>query len=498
MKVVLLALVLSACVVGEETTSPVPPDPVEPSGVISSPRHGEVITGETSATTLEVTGYHSLPGTRIDVQVLADPSDPASWTTIGTTVSEATASTENLYRWQLIVAPARTDSRRWPDGGVLRLRAIGETGEILAVLFHDVDDCGAPTDSLHALIEKCTAPVTNGLVLVSPSPTPADVAVRSPFLDRRNAVDVAETLEYYTAINAPATLADFKTQFGFDATNEPTTFYNAGDLGIGREMHCQPQTGGGLACYVSNYGTFGGDRAVALDAAVKGVEAGGTTGSFATVAMVYTPPITAPNSVKFVVYSGSGARLDQAQLDQFGDNVSVPNNCLNCHGGATYDAAQNAVMGARFLPFDATSFDFSELPRYQMTDQLPKIRALNQMIARTEPTAATKELVDGFSGQLAFVPPGWSATNTERAVYTNVVAVACRSCHSSLDSSLDFRTSASFQNFKTLIADSLCGPSGVATSHDMPSAEVPMRRLWTTSARAYLVDYLNITGACEP
>jgi len=483
--VALFGCLLVACVVGEESPRVEGgEEPARAEGIVTAPRHGDVVDGDTRTTTIEVAGVHARPDYRIDVQVLDDPNIATSWITIGTTVT-ASSSETGQYAWKLLVAPAREVAGRWPAGGIVRVRAIGEGGETLAVMFHDSDE---------------TAPVTNGMILVSPSPTPAEAEVRARFLDRRAAVEVAETIEYYQTIEAPQTLADFKTRYGFDATSVPTTFYNAGDLGIGREMYCGAQADGGVACYVSNYGTFGGARDIALAAAIDGVEAGGSVGSFATVAMVYQPPASAPNSVRFMVYGANGVLANQAQLDQYGDNVSVPNNCLNCHGGARYDADTNAVIGARFLPFDTSGFEFADLPGYRAADQAPRIHALNQLVAGTEPTAGIRELIEGFGAMPAneFVAAGWSSNNVERKVYSEVVAVACRSCHASLGGSFEFTTAESFKNFRASIADSLCGPSGTATAHDMPSAEIPLRRLWTTPARAYLVDYLDITGACEP
>ena len=483
--VALFGCLLVACVVGEESPRVEGgEEPARAEGIVTAPRHGDVVDGDTRTTTIEVAGVHARPDYRIDVQVLDDPNIATSWITIGTTVT-ASSSETGQYAWKLLVAPAREVAGRWPAGGIVRVRAIGEGGETLAVMFHDSDE---------------TAPVTNGMILVSPSPTPAEAEVRARFLDRRAAVEVAETIEYYQTIEAPQTLADFKTRYGFDATSVPTTFYNAGDLGIGREMYRGAQAGGGVACYVSNYGTFGGARDIALAAAIDGVEAGGSVGSFATVAMVYQPPASAPNSVRFMVYGANGVLANQAQLDQYGDNVSVPNNCLNCHGGARYDADTNAVIGARFLPFDTSGFEFADLPGYRAADQAPRIHALNQLVAGTEPTAGIRELIEGFGAMPAdeFVAAGWRSNNVERKVYSEVVAVACRSCHASLGGSFEFTTAESFKNFRASIADSLCGPSGTATAHDMPSAEIPLRRLWTTPARAYLVDYLDITNACEP
>jgi hypothetical protein len=474
MRLVLVCL-LPACVVGETSVeSEAPPAETSAEGIVTAPRHGDVAGGDTRALTFDVAGTHSIADYRIDVQVLDHPNDPASWITIGTTLT-ASSSETGQYAWKLLVSPGRDAARRWPAGGVVRLRAVGAGGELLSVMFHDSEEI---------------APVTNGMILVSPSPTPAEAPVRARFLDRRSAVDAAETLEYYAAIDAPPTLADFQARFPMTTA---TTFYNAGDLGIGREMHCGAQAGGVVACYVSNYGTFGGDRSEALNAAV------GRVGAFATVAMIYQPPASSPNSVRFVVYGANGQLVTEAQLDQYGDNVSIPNNCLNCHGGARYDAEANAVIGARFLPFDTSGFEFADLPGFRPAEQAANIRALNDLVATTEPTPAIRELIDGFAATSAeqFVPAGWSGA-VEREVYKNVVAVACRSCHASLGGSFDFTSAAQFTNVRAAIADSLCGPSGNASAHDMPSAEIPLRRLWTTPARAYLIDYLDIKGACDP
>jgi hypothetical protein len=65
--------------------------------------------------------------------------------------------------------------------------------------------------------------------------------------------------------------------------------------------------------------------------------------------MVYDPP-TAPNAVKFMVFNAAGALLTPAQLDTRGDNTSIPNNRINCHGSDGYDAATHSVIGARFPP----------------------------------------------------------------------------------------------------------------------------------------------------
>jgi hypothetical protein len=56
-----------------------------------------------------------------------------------------------------------------------------------------------------------------------------------------------------SVLDALASLDAFrKRYFTADPTEYITRYYNRGDLGIGREMHCV--FGGERACYVSNYG----------------------------------------------------------------------------------------------------------------------------------------------------------------------------------------------------------------------------------------------------
>src|SRR5207253_10498813 len=115
----------------------------------------------------------------------------------------------------------------------------------------------------------------------------------------------SETAAYYTAIDAPATLAAFRTRYGFDDPANVTSafYYNAGDLGIGRAMQCTGGAGGAVACAVSNFGSFGGSVTDALAGLVVAAAGAVDQGAFATVAMTYRPPA----SVDFMVYGANGA-----------------------------------------------------------------------------------------------------------------------------------------------------------------------------------------------
>ena len=98
---------------------------------------------------------------------------------------------------------------------------------------------------------------------------------------------------YYAAIGATGdTFAAFKTRNGFEPVQAPdpsasAAYFNAGDLNLGRDMHCLPNSTG-LACYVSNHAQIVNGNVVFSDdptAALAGLSNSETP--FATVAMEY-------------------------------------------------------------------------------------------------------------------------------------------------------------------------------------------------------------------
>lgn len=469
------------------STAPPPEVPAGTFGVVAQPRLGTVIGGPTTSASITFAGVHERPAYSIDIQIFTD-----AWITIATatTGNQPSSTDSSVFEWQVIASPAQLSPSRWPQGGLLRVRAIGGDGEVLAALFHDADTCLDENETWLDRAEHCGGTFDKGIVILSP----ADIANgprRPRFLDRLGWIDPIETAQYYETIAAPLTLTDFRTKFGITATSPTSTYYNGSDLGIGREMRCQEQAGGGVACAVANYGSFGGVQREALDAAID------LRGAFATVAMVYTPPLSAPNSVQFMVYGANGGLINEAQLDTVGDNRAVPNNCLNCHGtSARYDAATNSVTGASFLPFDQKILTFSTRAGFTEHDQAPAISQLDHLIAPAT-SEANRQLISGWypNGPAAtaenFVPLGWTGSSLERKVYEHVIAVSCRNCHTSRSDDLSFVTSDMFAARSSEIANSLCG------KRDMPNAQVPLEHMWNGPARAYLAAYLDIE-TCSP
>lgn len=488
-----LAAMSAGCDVGSVTDGDDPGLPGSSLVVVTSPRHGEV--GRRTPIAIEgvTLGDSSVvPFDRVALEYW--DADAGAWRELRQ--AEVRWSEPELGpRTGLFHGTLERDDV-WADGGLLHLRVRAPDATVRALVPEAV--CAAGGDGWRALAERCGVP--DGPTLVDPAAPPDTIRL----LDAKGAGSPEETAAYYAAIDAPATLAAFISRFGLDAKGiGPVVYYNAGDLGIGREMHCgsfAAARGTGVACYVRNYGEFGGDAFEALRLAING--AGGAGGAFATVAMVYQPPLDQPNSVQFMVYGADGALVLEAPLDTRGDNASIPHNCLNCHGSdSRYDAGAHAVLDAQFLPFDVGAFRFAATGEHSQGRQQAAVRALNELIGRTAPPPALAELMAGWyevsptQPDPAWTPPSWSAP-TDRLVYQQLVAPSCRGCHASRDDLLDLADPALVRERAALVAQVVCRPDTVP--HGMPNAEVTLASFWAGAGRAYLATLVGpeLAGAC--
>jgi hypothetical protein len=156
------------------------------------------------------------------------------------------------------------------------------------------------------------------------------------------------------------TLAGFIAANGF-APNYDTTwipaageivtyFYNDGDLGLGREMHCK-QTGANLACYVTNYGLSFPPAAEPVSAVAAAIA---HSGPIATVAMEYDASKPPDERVSFYAYPAGGTLALKVPLDTEGLK-NIPQMCMACHGG-DYDSTNHKALGSVFREFDVYSY----------------------------------------------------------------------------------------------------------------------------------------------
>lgn len=518
-----LALALGACNVGNLDPAPdggtdhpppasdggitLPPD----FGVLTSPRLGD--TGDPTAP-VAVAGLHTRPGQVIAIEVLSG----GVWTAIGQATTDTTPAVGLLpdggdgdarYAFHATVDL----SAAWPRGGLVQLRA-RDADSVLVDFFHDSDACLGASSTWRERARACGEYLDRGVVLASVDGEPDLGPTKQLFLDDKGAVGAAETDAYYAAIGAPPTEAEFEARF-LQRDIQTMTYYNVGDLGVGRGMKCGHFTAAsgqqGTACASSNFGKFGGTVAEGLDAAVQGAIKGNHAGAFASVCMTFTPPLDQPNAVQFFVYGADDKLVNRALLDTHGDNQAIPNNCLSCHGSnASYDPVTHAVTGARFLPFDPQAFEWANLTGFRRQDQEANLRALNAIVYDGSASPAVQELLRGFYGGApatstapangGYVPPGWRGQLQEH-VYREVVAPYCRACHVSRGNgdereSLDFAIADQLTSRATIVAQVVCG-NGNARVHRMPDAQVSQHRFWSGPARAYLAALVDLP-ACTP
>jgi len=332
------------------------------------------------------------------------------------------------------------------------------------------------------------------------------------------------------------------TDFYFNDPAHETVakYYNRGDLGIGREMHCVDRGATQeIACYVKNYfaGDAGGEFSFGLSSNIAFANMDTDT-HFATVCMVWrrlaSTSVPFTDKVYFAVYNATDDLSDAAALDRVGVqfatafplgganpvghgtpgqnfNNHIPSNCIVCHGGKPYNYDKNdnanptdvlhpkrSQFGALFLPFDLDQFDFDAThPRDEAA-----LRGLNRMVWTVANQMPNEDLNASVRNQISLwynntslngnltgnftqaVPSGWSSP-AGQAVYLNVVRGSCRNCHMTNHiSSLHFDTEA---QFKTILAGSVSDIKKFRMPHSVQS----LRLFWQSNQPAQLAAYLR-------
>jgi hypothetical protein len=312
----------------------------------------------------------------------------------------------------------------------------------------------------------------------------------APYLDRPAGTG---TIFGYPSNLIPSTVSGFKSTYGITAASSTHAgYYNAGDLGLGRDMYCRKPTGFNV-CLVDNITEvdgahkplFGNPYAAAASDAVIA----------ATVVMVQPT-----NGVPvFGAYDGNGNRLNNIALDKTGQRTAIPNNCLTCHGGSGLGAdSQNRtiVRRAYFLPFDLSALQ--DRGSFTLASQQEQFRLLNQFVKSTSPPLAMRDLIDGwyhgavgtvnqtFDGN--YIPSDWKATPGGARVYAEAIGPYCRTCHVSQEPSaggIDFANPRVAEDLRGAILAYVC------SVHQMPHAQQTLIRFWKSGARAQLLGFFG-------
>lgn len=460
--------------------------------------NGTTKSGNPVGRTVALSGFVFTANQSLRVQVLdpasQDPDNSASnWTTLTTVQSSGSPFVyqgDDMYYWSASVIPVPNifEANRWRDGGLARFRILDSNNNRLAS-FDDtscLSDGIAAGDDYGTIFNECQSHDMPVLTFVDQDPVSASSEV---YLSRR-ATPAAEGAQYNAAINAPGTLASYISSRGFPTGEVVAKYYNRGDLGIGREMHCRKAFTGRVSCYVKNYGdaTDGlADTVDALDDTIDGVD------NFATVAMDYFPT-AGSNKVRFYTYNAANNLITEAELDSQGDK-QIPGLCMSCHGGS-YNSTTNTVTGAKFLPFDMDAFDYAGAAPWRRHDQEEAFRKLNSMIRDSSPGASSTALINGWYGATGgvntvnaeqdsdWVPTAWSS---EEVLYSKVVKPFCRTCHVSVGFPMDTPAQFKAYNVKNAVCD----------NRYMPHAEVTRKSFWESSARAHIVGALDYATDCD-
>src|SRR6267142_443839 len=258
-------------------------------------------------------------------------------------------------------------------------------------------------------------------------------------------------------------------------------------------------------------------------------------------------------TVKFAKYynfsSKDGTRQLTVDLDGHGLKA-MPGVCISCHGGRgdpltppdvsgkprfplveNLPSRKRGDVGAHLHSQNVGSFSYSTTqPGFSATDMDPVLRNFNQWILCTYPSATpgvtvtdtwgvctrptaganewqgtAAEMLQSWYGNdsnLAgtfndtYVPAGWSTntqipgtTFTDTALYQNVVAPYCRTCHilrgTKNQNDLDFMSLTKYQSYADRIK------VHVFYRGNMPLAEIPHSDFWGSSAPQMLATFVD-------
>jgi hypothetical protein len=300
----------------------------------------------------------------------------------------------------------------------------------------------------------------------------------------------------------PIAFEDWKRQhqfapYGPSSRQISATYVNKMDLNLVRRMVATESGPNHAAFYVCNYPGPTGQTQREVDQVIE--VALNNQKQIACVAMDWsiTPGVNNDQPfTKFLTFGPNGALLHSINLDGRGEKY-MPGACVACHGGTQYNAKfaekgqQSAHLNANFLAFDSNNYLYSSANGLTEAAQVDAVFRLNQRVVKTNPPAATKNLIQGWyaagstTPNKAYTPSVWHqagvTTPGADAFYREVVGTSCRTCHAAMRDRFDWDTAAADGTPKLLSfknSTKVCGGGAdLATNASMPNALVSHDRL---------------------
>ncbi len=344
---------------------------------------------------------------------------------------------------------------------------------------------------------------------------------------------------YYRAIdpnNERDTLAKWKAKNGFETgggTEVSVIFGDRRDLGYGRRMHARQSPDGSIAFYVENFQVQAGAAYEYSPLNLEAAVVGDTRWLIAVSAIEYSPgPQGGVPFVKFYNFDPAGARRLAVDLDGRGAKA-MPGVCTSCHGGRgdaltppdstgkrRFSLPRNAVSQTRgdtlshMHLFELDTFDYSTRAGYSRAEQEASFKALNKMILCTYPLVGTSTFPEdacrrpaqngewqgtqaallksayGGDGLPAatftdtFIPSSWERAG-QSALYREVVATSCRTCHALLGTNA--QSDIDFTTYEKFVANADRIKVHAFDRGNMPLAKIVYDAFWESSDRPTLL-----------
>jgi hypothetical protein len=297
---------------------------------------------------------------------------------------------------------------------------------------------------------------------------------------------------------------DLSLVTGWDTYNVPilaspeafAQYGNVTELGFGRTVGCWRFTGGSppspiTVCLAGNHGAPMSPTQP-IDAASIAASVGVDPSSMAMIltspthgllfaTLVKSGTIDDNDPTRWMTPSwGQGWMLGATATYDSEGPKAAPHACLACHGG-TFNVTNGEVSGATMLPIDPGLVAFGPSGGVARAANEEAIRAINAMVAASNPSSAVADYINGLYGgkvgvagtvaQTPYVPAAWSSQDQ---VFRMVVQPNCLMCHLATPASVSFATANGFMQNKAAVYAAVC------KTHTMPNAETAFKNFWAS------------------